>query len=188
METYFYHQNPGWGSLAGQFSVHSLWSSELTATEVEQKKKVLEFILPKTVPVPGFAAALRKLHALGHPLHIVTARPEKCRPQMTEWLAEHGIGVGFGDDDVVAALWFTHGFGLPASAAGGEVEKKEVSNEKLNAELQEMFKQSVGQGSSGKKKLKVSQLSFVQVLTGRSSEPSTQRFSSTTTTGILNQS
>ena len=188
METYFYHQNPGWGSLAGQFSVHSLWSSELTATEVEQKKKVLEFILPKTVPVPGFAAALRKLHALGHPLHIVTARPEKCRPQMTEWLAEHGIGVGFGDDDVVAALWFTHGFGLPASAAGGEVEKKEVSDEELNAELQEMFKQSVGQGSSGKKKLKVSQLSFVQVLTDRSYEPSTQPYSSMITTGILNRS
>ena len=128
-------------------------------TEVEQKKKLLEFILPKTVPVPGFAAALRKLHALGHPLHIITARPEDCRAQVIGWLAEHGIGVGFGDNDIVAAVWFTHGFALPTAAEdAAEVTEKDKSksDEALNAELQEMFKQSVGQGSSGKKKLKAS--------------------------------
>ena len=128
-------------------------------TEVEQKKKLLEFILPKTVPVPGFAAALRKLHALGHPLHIITARPEDCRAQVIGWLAEHGIGVGFGDNDIVAAVWFTHGFALPTAAedaADATESETKKSEEALNAELQEMFKQSVGQGSSGKKKLKAS--------------------------------
>jgi hypothetical protein len=127
--------------------------------EVEQKKKHLEFILPKTVPVPGFAAALRKLHGLGHPLHIITARPEDCRAQVIGWLAEHGIGVGFGDNDIVAAVWFTHGFALPTSTgdeAKATDDEKRKSDEALNAELQEMFKQSVGQGSSGKKKLKAS--------------------------------
>jgi hypothetical protein len=141
-------------------------------TEVEQKKKHLEFILPKTVPVPGFAAALRKLHALGHPLHIVTARPEDCRAQVIGWLAEHGIGVGFGDNDIVAAVWFTHGFALPNAvddAAKATDDERKKSDEALNAELQEMFKQSVGQGSSGKKKLKVRHLtSSCKRLTSRS--------------------
>jgi hypothetical protein len=160
-------------------------------TEVEQKKKHLEFILPKTVAVPGFAAALRKLHALGHPLHIITARPEDCRAQVIGWLAEHGIGVGFGDSDIVAAVWFTHGFALPSAvddAAQTTNDERRKSDEALNAELQEMFKQSVGQGSSGKKKLKVSQLSYVQVLTSRSYEPSTHPYSSTTTTETSNPS
>lgn len=160
-------------------------------TEVEQKKKHLEFILPKTVPVPGFAAALRKLHALGHPLHIITARPEDCRAQVIGWLAEHGIGVGFGDNDIVAAVWFTHGFALPNAvevAEGVIKDERKKSDEALNAELQEMFKQSVGQGSSGKKKLKVSQLFYVQALTSRYYEPSTHPYSSTTTTETSNQS
>jgi len=159
-------------------------------TEVEQKKKHLEFILPKTVAVPGFAAALRKLHALGHPLHIITARPEDCRAQVIGWLAEHGIGVGFGDNDIVAAVWFTHGFALPTAAedpAGSAKDEKTKSDEALNAELQKMFKQSVGQGSSGKKKLKVSQLSEVQALTSRSYEQSTHPYSSTTTMETSNQ-
>jgi hypothetical protein len=78
------------------------------------------------------------------------------------WLAEHGIGVGFGDNDIVAAVWFTHGFALPnavGDAAKATDDERKKSDEPLNAELQEMFKQSVGQGSSGKKKLKVSPLS-----------------------------
>jgi hypothetical protein len=74
---------------------------------------------------------------------------------MTEWLAQNGITVGFGDNDCVAALWFTHGFALDKPKGGDE---KEVDAEALNAELQEMFKLSVGQGSSGKKKLKVGPL------------------------------
>jgi hypothetical protein len=77
---------------------------------------------------------------------------------MTEWLAQNGITVGFGDNDCVAALWFTHGFALDKPKGR---EEKEVDAEALNAELQEMFKLSVGQGSSGKKKLKVSLLSLV---------------------------
>jgi hypothetical protein len=161
------------------------------STEVEQKKKLLEFILPKTVPVPGFAAALRKLHVLGHPLHIITARPEDCRAQVIGWLAEHGIGVGFGDNDIVAAVWFTHGFALPKAAddAGKATEaEKRKSDEALNDELQEMFKQSVGQGSSGKKKLKVSQLFYVQVLTSRSYGPSTHPSSLTITMETSNLS
>jgi hypothetical protein len=93
---------------------------------------------------------------LGHPLHIVTARPESCKAQVIGWLAEHGIGVGFGDGDVVAAVWFTHGFALDKNANDPKEEEKKVSDEALNAELQQLFKQSVGQGSSGKKKLKVS--------------------------------
>jgi hypothetical protein len=123
--------------------------------DVENKKKPFEFILPKTVPVPGFAAALRKLHALGHPLHIVTARPEDCRAQVIGWLAEHGIGVGFGDNDVVAAVWFTHGFALPTSPGGANGAVQEVGNKQLDVEVQAMFKASVGQGSTGNKKLKV---------------------------------
>lgn len=121
--------------------------------EVKEKKKVLNYILPKTMPVPGFATALRKLHVLGHPLHIITARKEECRPQVTEWLAEHGIGVGFGDDDVVAALWFTNGFALHNPAP--ESDAKDVDMNALNVKLGDLYKQSIGQGSSGKKKLKV---------------------------------
>lgn len=71
---------------------------------------------------------------------------------MTEWLAQIGITVGLGDTDCVAALWFTHGFALDKPKSG---EQKVVDEEALNAELQEMFKLSVGQGSSGEKKLKV---------------------------------
>jgi len=160
-------------------------------TEVEQKKKHLEFILPKTIAVPGFAAALRKLHALGHPLHIITARPEDCRAQVIGWLAEHGIGVGFGDNDIVAAVWFTHGFALPNAvddATKPTDDERKTNDEASNAELQEMFKQSVGQGISGKKKLKVSQLFYLQALTSRSYEQSTHPYSSTTTMETSNQS
>jgi hypothetical protein len=133
---------------------------------VEEKKKHLEFILPKTVPVPGFAAALRKLHDLGHPLHIVTARPEDCRAQVIEWLAQNGITVGFGENDVVAALWFTHGFELESTTEGpGEkVSEGGLGEGDLNTSLQAMYKQSVGQGSSGKKKLNVRLCLIVLVL------------------------
>jgi hypothetical protein len=107
------------------------------------------------------------------------------------WLAEHGIGVGFDDNDIVAAVWFTHGFALPNAVEDAEgviKDERKKSDEALNAKLQEMFKQSVGQGSSGKKKLKVSPLSYVQALTSRSYEPSTHPYSSTTTMGTSNQS
>lgn len=63
--------------------------------------------LSKKIPIPGFADALHTLHALGHPLHLVTSRPESHRGVVTDWLAQQGITIGIGDEDVIAGVWLT---------------------------------------------------------------------------------
>lgn len=142
-------------------------------SETNRKIKHLEQGLPHTKPVPGFAAALRKLHALGHPIHVVTARHERCRGQIIEWLAKYGITVGQGAKDVIAEIWTTNAFGLnpseskvapdqdaqqvqPDNAADvTDVEKAANDERELNANLLQMFKAQVASGGSGKRKLEV---------------------------------
>lgn len=87
LETYVFWQNRGWGSPA----------------DVARKVQTLNQLLPKAAPIPGFAAALRTLHSFGHPIHIVTSRPESDRETVTEWLEQQGITIGLGPEDVIAA-------------------------------------------------------------------------------------
>jgi hypothetical protein len=175
METYFFHQNKGWGSLAGtSYLIPRAQDIRLIEPDVHRKLQRLEHVMPKTLPVKGFATALRKLHALGHPLHIVTVRPERCRVQMIEWLAQQGITVGLGDHDIVAAIWTTDAYGLDSAEAkevvsndrrkalggeGLEDDARQVHDEELNASLQELFKNKVASGGSGRMKLNVSHYS-----------------------------
>lgn len=182
--------------------------------ETNRKIKKLEGEMARTLPVPGFAEALRKLKALGHSLHIVTARHERCKGQIIEWLAEQGITVGFGPEDIIAAIWTTNAFGLNPSepkttsteSSAKEqgmsdddeaMEETESEKEKRhNAELQQMFKAQVASGGSGKRKLQVSvsnlrPYSFEKASTGadpfRSFGQSTPPCSSTTITATSSQ-
>ncbi|ORY34032.1 hypothetical protein BCR39DRAFT_463060 [Naematelia encephala] len=141
-QSYIIFQNRGWGPIA----------------DVERKLKKLGNLLPKTAPIPGFVPALRALHAMGHPLHIVTARPESDHAAVIEWLAQQGLTVGMGDDDVIAAAWFTDTYGdlgrpdlgERRSTASGVAREQE-----LNEQLKEALRTKTQQGKGGRNKLKV---------------------------------
>jgi hypothetical protein len=121
-------------------------------SETRKKQEAIGPVLHKTEPVSGFAAALQHLHALGHPLHIVTARPEFTRPWVYDWLGRYGITAGSGETDVIAVIWFTSVF---AGMNETKAESTEEGEEKSEAQLKEAYKQSIGEGKGGKKKLKV---------------------------------
>lgn len=93
---------------------------------------------------------------MGHPIHIITSRPEQCKTAVLEWLGLQGITVGFGDDDVIAAAWFTHGFGNPHEMPErGDTASAEEREAELERGLREMFQGRVSNGGTGKRKLKV---------------------------------
>ena len=54
----------------------------------------------------GLVVALRQLHTMGHPLHLVSSSHATERGEIVNRLAGQGINVGTEDDDLVAALWF----------------------------------------------------------------------------------
>jgi hypothetical protein len=121
-------------------------------SETRKKQEAIGPVLHKTEPVSGSAAALRDLRALGHSLHIVTARPEFTRPWVYEWLGRYDITVGSEETDVIAAIWYTSAF---AGMNETKAESTEEGEEKSEAQLEEAYKQSVGEGRGRKKKLKV---------------------------------
>ncbi|OXC66879.1 hypothetical protein AYX13_04527 [Cryptococcus neoformans] len=141
LETYVFWQNRGWGSPA----------------DVARKVKTLNRLLPKTAPIPGFAAALRTLHSFGHPIHIVTSRPESDREAVAEWLEQEGITIGLGPEDVIAAAWFTgtYSSAYPEIGGKGDTESAIERENVLNDTLKDIWKEGVGKGKGGLGKLKV---------------------------------
>ncbi|KAK8864382.1 hypothetical protein IAR55_001630 [Kwoniella newhampshirensis] len=142
LETYVFWQNRGWGSPA----------------DVSRKVKTLNQILPQTLPIPGFAEALRTLRSLGHPIHIVTSRPEADRQVVSEWLMTHGgITIGNAADDVIAAAWFTgiYSSAYPALEDKGDTESAKAREEELNSRLKEIWKEGADEGKSGLAKLEI---------------------------------
>ncbi|KAK4686223.1 hypothetical protein P7C73_g3906, partial [Tremellales sp. Uapishka_1] len=133
LETYLLFQNRGWG----------------TPAEVARKTAALANVLPKTLPVPGFVSALQTLAALGHPLHIVTSRREDERPAVIEWLAQQGITVGLGDDDVIKMVWFTATY-----KEANVISPDGIQDEEWNEKLKEVYR-TIGGGKGGLGKLKV---------------------------------
>lgn len=117
----------------------------------------LDHILHQTLPVAGFASGLKKLDEMGHPIHMITSRPESCREAVLEWLGIHGITVGSGKDDIITAAWFTNAFQnkkeMPEKGDTASAEEREAELEK---DLREVWKTKVGSGGTGRKKLKVS--------------------------------
>ncbi len=84
--------------------------------------------------VSGLHLALKQLHELGHPLHLVSARPASDRAAMVFWLSSQGINVGIGQDDLVAALWFTSPPAASDTFADTEGDVDMERNSRLNAE------------------------------------------------------
>jgi hypothetical protein len=126
---------------------------------VERKLAKLANLLPKTTPVPGFASALRALHSLGHPLHIITARPPSCRADVIDWLAQQGITVGAGPEHIIQEAWFVNTFGDSKKAVigpKGDTESAIEREKDLNDRLKEIFSRGVGKGKGGLVKLEVS--------------------------------
>ncbi|RSH87358.1 hypothetical protein EHS25_003267 [Saitozyma podzolica] len=144
MHTYFFFQNKGWGSPA----------------DAARKMKGLDRLLHKTAPVPGFVEGLKALHAMGHPIHIVTARSPASHDDIVAWLGELGITVGTGEEDTIAALWFTDTYGgtKPELGERGSTESAIEREEKLNEQLKEVWREGVGKGKGGKIKLRASVL------------------------------
>lgn len=64
----------------------------------------------------AFVHALTEIHALGLPVHLITARPEQDRPGVIAWVERQGITVGSGDEDIVKAVWFLDGFVIDKTA------------------------------------------------------------------------
>ncbi|WWD17320.1 hypothetical protein CI109_101760 [Kwoniella shandongensis] len=124
LETYVFWQNRGWGSPA----------------DVSRKVKTLNQILHKTLPVPGFASALRLLHSFGHPIHIVTSRPESDRQA-----------------DVIAAAWFTGSYvsAYPNLEEKGDTEEAKQREKELNERLKALWKEGADKGKSGLAKLEI---------------------------------
>lgn len=124
--------------------------------------KGLDRLLHKTAPVPGFVEGLKALHAMGHPIHIVTARSPASHDDIIAWLGELGITVGTGEDDTIAALWFTDTYGgtKPELGERGSTESAIEREEKLNEQLKEVWREGVGKGKGGKSKLRASVLSL----------------------------
>jgi hypothetical protein len=112
--------------------------------------------------VPGFVEGLKALHAMGHPIHIVTARSPDSHDDIIAWLGELGITVGTGEDDTIAALWFTDTYGgtKPELGEPGSTASAIEREEKLNEQLKEVWRDGVGKGKGGKSKLRASVLSL----------------------------
>lgn len=125
--------------------------------DVARKVKILNQLPPKTAPIPGFAAALRTLHSFGHPIHIVTSRPESDREAVAEWLEQEGITIGLGPEDVIAAAWFTgtYSSAYPEIGEKGDTESAIERENVLNDKLKDIWKEGVGKGKGGLGKLKV---------------------------------
>jgi hypothetical protein len=124
--------------------------------------KGLDRLLHKTAPVPGFVEGLKALHAMGHPIHIVTARSPASHDDIVAWLGELGITVGTGEEDTIAALWFTDTYGgtKPELGERGSTESAIEREEKLNEQLKEVWREGVGKGKGGKSKLRESVFSL----------------------------
>lgn len=125
--------------------------------DVARKVKTLNQLLPKTAPIPGFPAALRTLHSFGHPIHIVTSRPESDREAVTEWLEQQGITIGLSSEDVIAAAWFpgTYSSAYPEIGKKGETECAIARENVLNDKLKDIWKEGVGKGKGSLGKLEV---------------------------------
>lgn len=131
------------------------WIAEASA-ETARKMKGMDGLLPQTAPVPGFVEGLKALHAMGHPIHVVTARAKTSEPDILNWLAELGVTVGVGENDVIAALWFTDSYGSskPPIPEKGETPSAIEREDQLNEELRAIWKDGIGSGKGGKSKLK----------------------------------
>nr|KIR50221.1 hypothetical protein I312_00152 [Cryptococcus bacillisporus CA1280] len=108
-------------------------------------------------PIPGFVAALPTRHSFGHPIHIVTSRPESDRKNVTEWLQQQGIIIGLGPEDVIAAAWFTgtYSSAYPEIGKKGDTESAIEREDVLNDKLKDIWREGVGKGKNGLGKLKV---------------------------------
>ncbi|KAJ9109896.1 hypothetical protein QFC19_001876 [Naganishia cerealis] len=99
-ESYYPHRNRGWGSVEGEnlaqmlLNVHYERLIHLNLTETNDKLHWLHKelnVLQWAKPVMSVREALLKLKAIGHPLHIVTARSQDEKPFVIEWLKRHDL-------------------------------------------------------------------------------------------------
>jgi hypothetical protein len=159
MESYIYFQNRGWGNIAGKsLSQHRNACYDFARPlDVERKLAKLTGLLPKTAPVPGFVTALKTLHSLGHPLHIVTARPVDSKADVIEWLAQQGLSVGREPEHVIKGAWFTNTYGELKGVVGpkGDTESEVEREKELIERLKEICRSGIGKGKGGMGKLKV---------------------------------
>ncbi|WVO16271.1 hypothetical protein L204_103946 [Cryptococcus depauperatus] len=141
LETYIFWQNRGWG----------------THADVARKFKTLNQLLSQTSPIPGVANALQILHSFGHPIHMVTSRPETDREAVIDWLQKEGITIGTQSQDTIEAIWFTGSFSFayPELGSKGDTESAIEREKNLNRKLKEIWKESIGQGRSGLAKLRI---------------------------------
>ncbi|WVQ72398.1 hypothetical protein IAR50_001950 [Cryptococcus sp. DSM 104548] len=145
LETYVFWQNKGFGSPA----------------DCARKVKSLNQILPKTAPVPGFDEGLRTLHSLGHPIHIVTSRPESDREVVTEWLAQQGITIGpEPEEHVIKCAWFcgSYSSAYPDLQTKGDTESALERESEMNEKLRQIWKEGASSGKSGLGKLRILRL------------------------------
>lgn len=85
----------------------------------------------------GVRLVLKHLRELGHPLHLVANRQATDRPAVALWLENQGITIGTGDNDLIAALWFTdpintrplNGDGVPETIAEDVAWKRDKEGE-----------------------------------------------------------
>ncbi|WVW83871.1 hypothetical protein I302_105893 [Kwoniella bestiolae CBS 10118] len=138
LQTYVFWQNRGFG----------------TPAEVARKVQTLNNLLPLTTPIPGFAEGLTTLHNLGHPIHIVTSRPESDKQSLVDWLSAQGITIGPAPGDVIAEAHFTGSYGDVNKSIEPRGTDDESESE-LNERLKELWKDGVGKGKGGLAKLKI---------------------------------
>ncbi|OCF60560.1 hypothetical protein L486_00195 [Kwoniella mangroviensis CBS 10435] len=137
LQTYVFWQNRGFGT---------------PAEEVARKVQTLNNLLPLTTPIPGFVEGLRTLHELGHPIHIVTSRPEKDEQGLKDWLSAQGITIGHEPKDVIVQAHFTGSYGDVNKPIEPRGDDDEFERE-LNERLKELWKDGVGKGKGGLAKL-----------------------------------
>lgn len=89
---------------------------------------------------------------MGHPIHVVTARPEMFKSHIEDWLRLHGVSVGPGDQDTVVAVWCCSSYSKEPLPERRDTASGIEEEEALNKRLLGMF----GKGKSGGTKLKVS--------------------------------
>lgn len=59
--------------------------------------------------VPGAINALKALHEMGHPVHLISRRSSDVLGKVAQWLSQLGLSIGIKEDDVVAAVWLVDG-------------------------------------------------------------------------------
>jgi phosphoglycolate phosphatase-like HAD superfamily hydrolase len=59
--------------------------------------------------VPGVINALKALHEMGHPVHLISRRSSDDLGKVAQWLSQLGLSIGIKEDDVVAAVWLVDG-------------------------------------------------------------------------------